>query len=266
MAGNLSYRGDFEGKVVLVAGGTQGVGLRAAELLACRGAKLVVNGRNETRGAEAVAILREITPDARFEAADLTDPDAFAGVVERTVAAFGGLDVLISAGGESNFAVRPFAEFEAEELGETLMNRFLPRAIPVHASLPALRARGGGAIVLLTTDAARHVTAGESIVGAAGAGVILMTKALGRELSRDDIRINAVSMTITSDTPSYDRIFARNDDTRRVFEKAISRFPAGRPPSAREVAEVVAFFASSAAAQVTGQTLSVNGGLSFGGW
>lgn len=266
MNGNPPAQGDFDGKVVLVAGGTQGVGLRAAEMLAARGAQLVVNGRDPAHGRAALSALKAITPDARFEQADLTDAGEFGGVVDRTVAAFGGLDVLICAGGESGFAVRPFAEFEAAELGETLTSRFLPRAIPVHAALPALRARGGGAIVLLTTDAARHVTAGESIVGAAGAGVILLTKALARELGHDRIRINAVSMTITSDTPSYERIFARDDATSRLFEKAISRFPAGRAPTASEVAQVVAFLASSASSQVTGQTLSVNGGLSFGGW
>ena len=257
---------DFEDKVVLVAGGTSGVGFRAAEILARRGAKIVVNGRNAERGATAVNDLQAITPDVRFEPGELTEAESFSRVVDGTLDAFGRIDVLISAGGEGKLPVQPFSEFAPAEIEEALMSRFLPRVIPVHAVLPAMRERGGGAIVLLTTDAARHVTTGESVVGAAGAGVILMTKALGKELARDRIRVNSVSMTITSDTPSWDRIFAREGFSSKLFDKAISRFPMGRPPNATEVAEVVAFFASDASSQVTGQTLSANGGLSFGGW
>ena len=118
---------------------------------------------------------------------------------------------------------------------------------------------------MLTTDAARHPTPGESIVGAAGAAVMLLTKALAREFSRWDVRVNAVAMTITSDTPSWDRIFASESFQSRLFTKAVERFPRGRPPSAGEVADVVVFLAADAG-QVTGQTTSVNGGLSFGGW
>jgi 3-oxoacyl-[acyl-carrier protein] reductase len=99
-----------------------------------------------------------------------------------------------------------------------------------------------------------------------GASVILMTKALAKEFARDRIRVNSVAMTLTSDTPSWDRIFADPSFQNRLFSKALTRFPQGRPPSADEVARVAAFLAGDDAAQVTGQTISVNGGLSFGGW
>jgi 3-oxoacyl-[acyl-carrier protein] reductase len=72
-------------------------------------------------------------------------------------------------------------------------------------------------------------------------------------------------MTITSGTPSWDRIFATESFQSRLFTKAVERFPQGKPPSAGEVADVAVFLAADAA-QVTGQTVSVNGGLSFGGW
>lgn len=103
-------------------------------------------------------------------------------------------------------------------------------------------------------------------MGAAGASVILLTKSLARELGRDNISVNSVAMTITSDTSSWDRIFAKQDFSTKLFEKALTRFPKGEPPNATEVAEVVTFLCSPRAAQVTGQTVSVNGGLSYGGW
>lgn len=266
MATGADQTTDLTGKVALVLGGTGGVGLRAAEIFARRGARVMVTGRSEANGERALAGLHAIAPDCAFTTGSLTDPEAVAAIVAETTRVFGGVDILVSAGGEGTTKVKPFVEMTPDEITEGLLSRFLPRILPVHAAVPALRARGGGSIVLLTTDAARHCTPGESVVGAAGAGVILMTKALGRELARHAIRINSVAMTITSDTPSWDRIFARPDFPQKVFDKALSKFPSGRPPTATEVAEVVAFLASPAALQVTGQTLSANGGLSFGGW
>jgi len=258
--------GDLHGKVALVLGSTAGVGLRTAERLARGGAHVMLNGRSAARGAEALAGLRATGADCDFAAGDLTDPAALQEVIDAAQTRFGGIDMLVSAGAESRIGVRPFSEIAPEDIGPGLLDRFLPRILPVRLALPALKARGAGSVVLLTSDAARHPTPGESIVGAAAAGVLLATKVLARELSRDRIRVNAVAMTITSDTPTWDRIFSGDDFTRKLFEKAVGRFPSGAAPTASEVAEVAAFLASPASGQVTGQTISVNGGLSFGGW
>jgi 2-hydroxycyclohexanecarboxyl-CoA dehydrogenase len=176
----------------------------------------------------------------------------------------GAIDIVVSAGARNEVGPMPFAEMTVDQLQRAFETRLYPRLFPVHAALPALRNRGGS-VVMLTTDAARHVTPGESVVGAAGAAVLLMTKALARELARWNVRVNSVAMTITSDTPSWDRIFASESFQSRLFTKAVERFPQGRPPTAAEVADVAVFLAADAT-QVTGQTVSVNGGLSFGGW
>jgi 3-oxoacyl-[acyl-carrier protein] reductase len=93
-----------------------------------------------------------------------------------------------------------------------------------------------------------------------------MTKTLAKEFSRWQIRVNSVSLTLTSDTPSWDRIFGEETFQTGLFSKALARFPSGRAPTAEEVARVAVFLASDQSSQVTGQTVSVNGGLSFGGW
>ena len=82
----------------------------------------------------------------------------------------------------------------------------------------------------------------------------------------DTVACNGVALTLTSETPAWDRIFSKPGFENRLFSKALERFPQGRAPTAAEVAEAAAFLASDAASQINGQTVSVNGGLSFGGW
>ena len=257
---------NLEGKVALVTGGTRGIGFRIAEALAEKGARVTVNGRSAEHGEEALSRLSRVSPHVAFEAGECGDYAAIARVVERTVSRTGGLDIVVSAGAAGTLGPTPFAEMTPEQIESGFRSRFFPRIYPVHASLPALRARGAGSIVMVTTDAARHPTPGESVIGAVGAGIVLMTKALAREFARWHIRVNAVALTLTSDTPGWDRIFSKPGFENRLFSKALERFPGGRAPTAEEVAQVAAFLASDLALQVTGQTVSVNGGLSFGGW
>ena len=256
---------DLVGKVALITGGTSGVGLETALRLACRGAHVAVTGRGPERGESALSRLRAVSDKVSFEPGDGGDAASITDLVARVAARHDdGIDILVSAGATAEVGPTPFAEMSLEELQRAFGSRLYPRIFPVRAAVPALRKRGGS-VVMLTTDAARHATPGESVIGAVGAAVILMTKALAREFSPWDIRVNSVAMTITSGTPSWDRIFASESFQSRLFGKAVERFPQGRPPSAAEVADVAAFLAADAA-QVTGQTVSVNGGLSFGGW
>lgn len=257
--------GSLEGKVAVVTGGTAGVGLETAVRLAERRARVVITGRSEERARPALAKLAQFTPYASFEAVDSMDAGALSSMFDRVAAKNeGGIDYVISAGTPHDVGPAPFAEMSAAEIKLAFDSRVYPRILPVHTAIPALRERGGS-VVMLSTDAARHATSGESVMGAAGAVVILMTKTLAREFARWKIRVNSVAMTITSDTPSWDRIFSEESFQSNLFSKAVSRFPQGRPPSSGEVADVAAFLAADAG-QVTGQTISVNGGLSYGGW
>lgn len=257
---------DLSGRVALITGSTGGVGWQVAQQLAARGARVVINGRDAARAQAALATLRQIQGQAALVIGDCIDPATAARVVGEAAALEGQLDMVISAGAEGRVPPTPFADMRAEDLIAAYQTRLLPRILPVHAALPHLRVRGGS-VVMLTTDAARHPTPGEAIVGAVGAGIILMTKALAKECARWGVRVNSVAMTLTSDTPSWDRIFGGDAAFQKdLFAKLQSRFPSGRAPSAEEVAHVVTFLATDASSQVTGQTLSVNGGLSFGGW
>ena len=256
---------DFENKVALITGASGGLGLRVAEKLAANGAIVVINSRSEEKGEQAVAELKKISDRVSFVIGDTTDYEATVKVASTAAAINGGIDVVVSSGAQGAVRPMPFADMSGTELVSAFHSRFFARIFPVHAALPYLRVRGGS-VVMVGTDAGRHATPGESVVGAFGAGVILMTKTLAKEFSRWQIRVNSVSLTLTSDTPSWDRIFGEKTFQTGLFSKALERFPSGRAPTAEEVARVAVFLASDQSSQVTGQTVSVNGGLSFGGW
>lgn len=256
---------DMKDKIAVVTGGTRGIGLSIAEELAREGAKVTISGRSEEHGKEALDRLRKISDDVSFVSGDLVDYASARNILDQAAKATGAVDILVSSGAEGPFGPRPFAEMTAQDIEQSFTTRFYPRIFPVHAAIPHLRVKGGS-VVMITTDAARVPTPGESIIGAVGASVILMTKALAREFSRWNIRVNSVAITLTSDTPSWDRIFSKKDFETKVFSKALERFPSGRAPTSDEVARTALFLLSSDADQITGQTVSVNGGLSFGGW
>ncbi len=256
---------DFEDKVALVTGASGGLGLRIAEKLAASGAIVVINSRTQESAEKAVAGLRSISDRVSYALGDCADYAAATRVAETAASINGGIDIVVSSGAQGSVSPMPFADMTGAQLVEAFESRFFARIFPVHAAVPHLKTRGG-AVVMVGTDAGRHPTPGESIVGAVGASVILMTKALAKEFSRWKIRVNSVSLTLTSDTPSWERIFAQENFQHRLFSKLVERFPSGRPPTAEEVARVAVFLSSEESAQVTGQTISVNGGLSFGGW
>jgi 2-hydroxycyclohexanecarboxyl-CoA dehydrogenase len=257
---------EFANKVALVTGSSGGLGLRVAEKLAAGGATVVINSRSRDKGEQALAELRAISPRVHLAVGDCSDAEAAAAVARTAADINGGIDIVVSSGAQGSVPPKPFIDMTPQEIVDGYQSRFFARIFPVHAALPHMQARGG-AVVMVGTDAARHCTPGESIVGAVGAGVILMTKALAKELASARIRVNSVSLTLTSDTPSWERIFGSDKTFQsKLFGKLSERFPWGRPPSAEEVARVAVFLASEESAQVTGQTISVNGGLSFGGW
>ncbi len=249
----------------MVAGGTRGIGYAIAKALAAEGAFVTVTGRSEAHGADAIAKLTAVSDRVGFLAGNSRSYEDVSAIMAQASMQTGGIDLLVSAGAEGPVGPKPFAEMTSDEIEEGVSARLYPRIFPVHAAIPALKVRGG-AVLMVCTDAARVPTPGEAVIGAVGASIILMTKALARELARWRIRVNAVAITLTSETPSWDRIFAKEDFESKLFAKALQRFPGGRAPSADEVAEAALFLLSGRATQVTGQTLSVNGGLSFGGW
>ncbi len=257
---------DLSGKVALVSGSTAGIGLETARLLAANGASVVLNGRTKNDRVEAVVDeLKGRGARVSFAAGDITEMGACRGIVQEAVTTMGGIDVLVVSGGSSlppDAGPHFFRDAGSDDLVTWTKSQWWSRVMLAKAALEPLIERGGGKIVFVGTDAGRHPTPGELSPGGAGAALVLSTKVLAKELGRYGIRVNTVSISVTTDTPGLKRSLAA-PGTGRIFEKAIKAqlFPV----QAKDVAQAILFFCSSESDAITGQTLSVNGGLCFPG-
>lgn len=263
MTGQAGFAPDlFAGKVALVTGSTSGIGLAAARQMAEAGAAAVIlNGRSEAAGRAALERVRGAAPGCRvrFAAADYTDADALAAVFAGIEREFGGLDILVHTG-IGGGPPRLFLDIDPADWQRTLDGKFTSLMRCCRSAIPSMRARGGGAIVSIGSDAAKLATPGESVIGAAFAASVMFIKAMAVEHGRDRIRANVVTPSITTGTRTYETVMA-SDFSRKLFQKAEKRARLG-VPEAENVAAVVTFLASPLASHVTGQVVSANGGIS----
>ena len=239
---------------VAILGGTAGVGFEAAAQFAGTGARVVVLGRNDDRGAAAVAKLLARVPGGsiafvRVDAADAQD--AVRAENEARVL-LGQIDVLMCTTGPSH---------PPELLHEIPIDEVMPRIDeitrpPLHmmsAVLPAMRAAGGGAMVIVASDAAKTATPGETLVGAAMGCIVMFARAAALEEKRRGIRINLL-------TPGA-ALIDSSPFAAKLFQKAAAMAHLG-VADASDLAAMALYLASPAARRITGQAISINGGIS----
>jgi NAD(P)-dependent dehydrogenase (short-subunit alcohol dehydrogenase family) len=237
----------FGGRVVVVTGGGSGIGAAACRLFAAGGATVAVLDRRPGPAEEVAAEVAGIPV-----VADVADPAAVAAACDRVAADAGGIDHVVSNAGVGRW--KPLVEVTDAEW-RLLVDVNLSGAFHVlRATVPHLRARGGGSIVHVASLNAHRSVAGEGPYSAAKAGVVSLTRTAALELA-PTIRVNCVSPGIV-DTP----LTAPITGSAELTGALTGAIPAGRFATAAEVAEVIAFLASDAAAFVTGQDVVVDGG------
>jgi 3-oxoacyl-[acyl-carrier protein] reductase len=240
------------GKVAIVTGGTRGIGLAIARLLAEDGASVVVSGRDAARLDAAVKELESLGAPAMAVAADAAKREDADRLVEATRERFGRIDVLVNNAGitRDQLLVRMKDDDWDQVLDTNLRGVFLmTRAVG-----KVMMRQKSGRIINIASAAGAMGNPGQVNYSAAKAGVIGLTKASGRELAHWNILVNAVAPgLIETDMAAAIPAEAR--------EAMLQQVPLKRIGQGREVAEVVRFLAGDGASYVTGQTIHVNGGL-----
>ncbi|QRF59530.1 2-hydroxycyclohexanecarboxyl-CoA dehydrogenase [Variovorax paradoxus] len=252
----------FEDKTVVVTGGGGGIGGATCRRFAREGARVAVLDLNpgaaktvaariEAEGGRALALRCDITERASVDA-------AVAAVLER----FGAIDVLVNNAGWDVF--RPFTKTEPAQW-EKLIAINLTGALHMHhAVLPGMAARKAGRIVNIASDAARVGSSGEAVYAACKGGLVAFTKTIAREHARHGITANVVCPGPT-DTALFADYKEGAGNPEKLMEAFTRSIPLGRIGQPDDLPGAILFFASDDAAFVTGQVLSVSGGLTMNG-
>jgi 2-hydroxycyclohexanecarboxyl-CoA dehydrogenase len=238
-------------KIAIVTGGGQGIGRAIAEKLAAEGATVVVTDLVERSAIQTA----EGLPGAVALGVDVTDRQGVQAMADQVAQLFGRIDVLVNNAGWDKAS--PFTESEPADWDRAIAVNLYGVLHTCKAVLPVMAAQGSGAVVNLGSDAGRVGSSGEAVYSAAKGGVIAFTKSLAREMARHQVRVNCVCPG-----PTDTALFASfaGPKLREALTRAIPFRRLGQPA---DVANVVAFLASDEASFVTGQTVSVSGGLTM---
>jgi 2-hydroxycyclohexanecarboxyl-CoA dehydrogenase len=247
----------FDGKVVLVTGGASGIGLATCQEFARAGADVLMTDVDVERGAGAAATLGCVgTPRVQFVALDVTRLESIEAAMNRVKVDRGKLDVLVNAAGWD--IIQPFMENTRAYWEKIVALNFMGPLDVTRAALPLLFEAGNARIVNVGSDAGRVGSFGETVYAGAKGGIIAFTKSLAREVVRKGVAVNCVCPGPT-DTP----LFATQSEKMRTA--LINAIPMKRLAQPKEIADAILFFASSHSDFVTGQVLSVSGGLTMAG-
>lgn len=252
---------DFTGKVVLVTGGSSGIGRATAEFFGQRGASVAVSYLKNQAGAEAaVSAIRDAGGEGATERAiaiqaDVINTKEIGDMVREVEGRLGPVDILVNNAGSLVERLKTM-ELTEERWDEVMDLNAKSAFFCAQQVIPQMLEKGSGVIVNVTSIAGRNGGAPGSIhYSSAKAALLTMTKGLAKEFASQGIRVNAVSPGVI-DTP-YHETFT-TPETMQILRNTI---PMGREGHPSEVASVIAFLASDAASYLCGETIEINGGL-----
>ena len=251
---------DFTGKVALVTGGGAGIGRESAILFAKHGAKVAVNSVGPTTGQETVDIIRANGGEAIFIRGDVASNKFCQEMVEKTVATFGRLDVLVNSAG----VVRPgnVCEVSEETIDEVLGINVKGVFFASKYAIEEMVKVGGGSIVHVASAACMYGVKNRSIYTASKGAVVALTKAMAVDHADQHIRVNAVCPGATV-SPSMEERFQASADPAAMRAQFVANHPIGRLAEPVEIAYTVVFVASDESAFTTGATFMIDGGVSL---
>jgi len=246
----------FDGKIVLVTGGASGIGKATVMAFARQGATAICADVNAAAGE---ALKKEATGGnlkVDFVAIDLGNSDSIRAAAAEVLKRYPRVDILVNAAGWGD--IQPYIQNTPEFINRVIAINLAGPAHLTQALLPQMIAANGGKVINIASDAGRVGSGGETVYAGAKGGLIAFTKSLAREVARYSINVNCVCPGPT-DTPM---LATRSEKLREAFVKAI---PFRRFAKPEEIADAVVFFASPQSDYITGQVMSVSGGLTFAG-
>ncbi len=245
---------DITGKIALVTGGASGIGAATCEAFAKAGGHVIIADINVEGGEKVAKSIAESGGKAQFFKLDVTNEDSIKKAAANIEKEHGKLDIFVSAAGWD--IIEPFMKNTPDYWEKIMSLNFMGPVRLTRAVIPLLVEGGGGKIVMVSSDAGRVGSYGETVYAGAKGGIIAFTKSLAREMTRSNINVNCICPGPT-DTPLF---ASQPDKLKTALTNAIPLKRVGKPS---EVADGVLFFASPRSSFCTGQVLSVSGGLTM---
>lgn len=246
--------GRLDAKIAVVTGAGRGIGRAIAEKISAEGGTVVVSDVNEESAVSTAHALGGKSIGIR---ADVADKNSVQAMVDEVANRFGRLDVLVNNAGWDKAG--PFVDSDEADWERVVGINLFGTLNTTKAALPLMMEQESGSIVNLGSDAGRVGSSGEAVYSAAKGGVIAFTKTIAREVARNQINVNCVCPGPT-DTDLFASIGGDDPKLRTALTKAIPFRRLGDP---QDLANMVTFFASDEADYITGQTISVSGGLTM---
>lgn len=244
----------LDNRIIIVTGAASGIGKSIATRLAADGATIVVADLDAAKSQETASALGN---DSIGVAVDVTDRAKVDAMTAQVIETFGRIDVLVNNAGWDK--VEPFMDSTAETWDRVIAINLIGTLNCTQSVAAHMIAAESGAVISIGSDAGRVGSSGEAVYSAAKGGIISFSKTFAREVARHNITSNCVCPG-PADTPLFAEISEDNPKLRTALEKAI---PMRRLAHPEDLANAVAFFARPESTYVTGQTLSVSGGLTM---
>lgn len=244
-------------RIAFITGAGSGIGREIAKKLASRNFNIIVADINHENAEETVSLIGNSGFEARAVHCDVTKLESVKKAVEESVNHYHRIDILVNNAGWDK--VEPFLKSDPSTWKRIIDINLLGQIHTCKEILPLMIENGYGKVVNIASDAARVGSSGEAVYSAAKGGVIAFTKTIAREMARYKLNINCIAPG-PADTPLFQEIGSYNEGIAGALEKAI---PFRRLAQPEDIASAVAYFVSEDAGYITGQTLSVNGGLTM---